>query len=114
MMPAVAWILIWVGLTLAGLAYLGWLAYRLLAKTKAAVAAAEPVLGQLEDLSRVANHKFEYKPNADNLLDDPVPHIQEQLRLRKARNDKAVERQRRLRNKLIDFDVNESEFKNEP
>lgn len=113
-MPAFAWALIWVGLTLVGLAYLGWLAYRLLVKAKAALAAAEPVIAKLEEFSRVASLKPDYKANPDNLLDAPVPHIQEQLRLRKVRNDKAAERQRRLRNKLIDFDVNESEFKNEP
>lgn len=113
-MPPFIWGLIWVGLTLAGLVYLGWLTYRVLVKAKSALVAAEPVIAKLEELSRAAKAAPDYQPNPDNLLDDPVPHIQEQLRLRKRRNDKAAERQRRLRNKLIDFDVNESEFKNEP
>ena len=113
-MPFWAWVIIWVVLVLGSLGYFGWLGWRLFVKAKSAAKAAEPVIAKLEALQQASSAQVTWVPNGDNLLDDPTEHIANQLRLSKARRVKAEARQRRLINKLIDFDVTESEFRNEP
>ncbi|WP_296648636.1 hypothetical protein [Rhodoluna sp.] len=113
-MPIWAWVVIWAVLVLGSLGYFGWIGSRLIAKAQAAAKAAGPIIAQLEALQQATSAPVSYVPNGDNLLDDPTEHIANQLRLSKARRVKAEARQRRLRNKLIDLDVTESEFRNEP
>ena len=113
-MPFWAWLVIWLVLVLGALGYLSWLGWRLFTKSQAAVQAAGPLVAKLEALQQASSAPVAYVPNADNLLDDPKEHIAHHLRLSKARRVKAEARQRRLINKLIDFDVTESEFSDEP
>lgn len=113
-MPLWFWIALWVLLVLGALSYLAWLALRLFRKANAALEAAQPILDQLTDFAKATSERPHYSANPDNLLDDPVPLIQARTQYSKARTAKAAERQRRLINKLFDFDFNESEFKNEP
>lgn len=113
-MPFWAWAIIWVVLVLGSVGYFGWLGWRLFTKAQAAAKAAEPIIAKLEALQQASSTPVSYVPSGDNLLDDPTEHIANQLRLSKARRVKAEARQRRLINKLIDFDVTESEFSNEP
>lgn len=113
-MPFWAWAVIWAILVLGALGYFAWLGWRLFTKAKAAVKTAQPLMAKLEAFQQASSAPVAYVPNGDNLLDDPKEHIANQIRLSKARRVKAEARQRRLINKLIDFDVTESEFRNEP
>ena len=111
-MPAWGWALVWVGLSLAALGYFAWIASGLVRSAKGVFKQLEPTIEKLNTLSEALQAKTDYRPNPDNLLDDPAEHVANYAKLRKAKTDKAAKRQRRLINKLIDFKPEESEINN--
>ncbi|MBP6042924.1 MAG: hypothetical protein KA500_00205 [Rhodoluna sp.] len=111
-MPPWAWVLIWVGLSIASLAYFAWIAAGLMRQTKRLLRQLEPTIAQLVTLSEAMQPQADYQPSPNNLLDDPAEHVANYAKLRKAKADKAAKRQRRLINKLIDFKPEESEINN--
>lgn len=113
-MPTWFWITLWVVLSVAAIAYFAWILLTLAAKSRGLLRAAEPLLGKLQSFQETISQPVAYQPNPDNLQDDPMEHIALQNRLKKARLARQAAKQRRLINKLIDFDFEESEFNNEP
>ncbi|MFM6977931.1 MAG: hypothetical protein ACKOWR_04380 [Micrococcales bacterium] len=65
---------------------------------------AEPLLEALEKTAILPEF-------SGNLLDDPAPLLAERRRNLRKREVQRQERQRRLINKLIDYQADESEFK---
>lgn len=103
------WWSIWVGLSIFGAVYLGYLGWDLLNKASRALKEfelgakrAQPLLEALQASGRLSDFEA-------NLLDDPAPLAAEHQRNLRKRLLKRQDRQRRLINKLIDYD--ESEFK---
>lgn len=111
-MASWGWLLIWVGLSISALAYFAFIGLGLVRSAKGLFRQLEPTFANLAALAEATQAEVKYEPNPDNLLDDPGPHVANWAKLRRARTDKAAKRQRRLVNKLIDFDFEESEFKN--
>ena len=104
--------MMWVGLTIAALTFLGVLIYRLAKKGLGVLKAAQPAIDQLVILSKALAPIASYpKPN-DNLLDDVNVHLVERAKLKKKRELAAEQRQRRLIERIRDFDTQESELKN--
>ena len=104
-----AWWIIWGGLTILSLGFFAFLAFDLISKAGRALKAVEHSAKLAEPLLKALETKVEIQPLVGNLLDDPAPLVAEYARNLKKREAKRAERQRRLINKLIDF--NESEFK---
>lgn len=103
------WWLIWVGLALFALIYLGYIGWDLLAKATRAAKSFEAGAKQVEALVQALEKPADIAKFEGNLLDDPGPLATEHARNLRKREAKRQERQRRLINKLIDYD--ESEFK---
>lgn len=108
-MEAWAWWLIWGGLALASLIYFGYLGLELFNKSARAMKELEVSAKLLEPLMAELENPAQLPVFEGNLLDDPSPLIAEHTRNLKKREAKRQGRQRRLINKLIDYD--ESEFK---
>lgn len=108
-MESWAWLLIWVGLALFATIYLGYIGWDLVGKATRAAKSLESGARQIEALVAALEKPAEISKFEGNLLDDPGPLAAEHARNLKKREAKRQERQRRLINKLIDYD--ESEFK---
>ena len=103
------WWVIWVGLAISALGYFAYLAFDLSSKAGRALKELEKTLELAKPLLGAFESKPELEPFGGNLLDDPAPLAADYARFLKKREAMRVERQRRLINRLIDF--NESEFK---
>jgi hypothetical protein len=103
------WWIVWAGLSLAAIGFFAYLAFDLFSKAGRVLKELEKTFELAAPLLTALESKPEIKPFAGNLLDDPAPLAADYARYLKKREAKRAERQRRLINKLIDF--NESEFK---
>ena len=103
------WWIVWVGLSASAIGFFAFLAFDLFSKAGRALKELEKTVELAAPLLAALESKPEIKPFAGNLLDDPAPLAADYARNLKKREAKRAERQRRLINKLIDF--NESEFK---
>ncbi|MEY4320247.1 MAG: hypothetical protein RLZZ471_188 [Actinomycetota bacterium] len=108
-MASWVWWIIWAILGLFSLGYLAYRIYELLAKSGRALQEVEKTAKLFEPLVAALDQKPTPAEFEGNLLDDPAPLVADYVRGLKRREAKRAERQRRLINKLIDF--NESEFK---
>ena len=108
-MSSWAWWLIWGGLGLFSILYLGYIGFDLFGKATRAAKAIETAATQVEPLLKAFEQRADLPASQGNLLDDPAPLHAELDRNLKKRAAKRQDRQRRLINKLIDY--NESEFK---
>lgn len=105
-------LLMWAGLVLVSLTYLGYLMFRLVKKGSKVFDAAKPVIDQLVILSKALQPRTPYEKPETNLLDDVNVHIVERAKMAKTRKLKAELRQRRLIEHLKDFNSQESELNN--
>jgi hypothetical protein len=105
------WWLIWVGLVSFALIYLGYIGYDLFGKAVRAVKALEPLGKQIETLASTQQKSATLAEFEGNLLDEPGPLVVEHARNLRKREAKRQARQRRLIDELIDYQVDESEFK---
>jgi hypothetical protein len=105
-------LLMWVMLTIASLAYLGFLIYRLAIKGLGVLKVAQPAIDQLVIFSKALAPTATYQKPNDNLLDDVNVHLVERAKLKKKRELAAEQRQRRLIARIRDIDTQESELKN--
>lgn len=103
------WWVIWPGLVLGALTYFGYLGYDLFGKSMRVLKELEGTGKLAEGLIAASQNKAELPEFEGNLLDDPGLLAADHARNLKKREAKRLERQRRLINKLIDYD--ESEFK---
>lgn len=110
-MPSWAWWLIWGGLGFFSMLYLGYLGYNLFGKASRALSALEPTAKRLEILAQAASQPPKIDAFEGNLLDEVGPLQTAHSRNLKKREARRVDRQRRLINKLIDYQADESEFK---
>jgi biopolymer transport protein ExbB/TolQ len=106
-----AWWLIWGGLVSFALIYLGYIGYDLFGKAMRAVKALEPLAKQIETLASTQQKSVTLAEFEGNLLDEPGPLVAEHARNLRKREAKRQARQRRLIDELIDYQVDESEFK---
>lgn len=105
------WVLIWLILSIGALGYFAYLGFELLSKAKRLVLAGTKLVDQASRLVETAAALPSKQTFESNLLDDPGPIQAEYLRNLKKREAKRTERQRRLINKLIEYQADESEFK---
>ena len=105
------WGLIWMILVLGALGYFAYLGFELLGKAKRLIAASSKLVDQATRLFEAVSALPAEQTFESNLLDDPGPIQAEYLRNLKKREAKRTERQRRLINKLIEYQADESEFK---
>jgi 5'-3' exonuclease len=93
-------ILVWV----AAVGFSGfWLArvgLSLARKSQGLIKAAEPLAANVAELARVAHAVTSYEAKPDNLQDSPVEHLKAVREQRKARERRALDRQRRLIDRL--------------
>ncbi len=108
-MPAWFWWVLWSVLGIAALGFFAYLALDLSAKASRTLKHIEKTVSLTSPLLAALAEKPTIQAAPDNLLDDPAPLVAEHARNLKKRESKRADRQRRLINKLIDF--NESEFK---
>jgi hypothetical protein len=108
-MPAWFWWVLWSVLGIAALGFFAYLALDLSAKASRTLKHIEKTVSLTSPLLAALAEKPTIQAAPDNLLDDPAPLVAEHARNLKKRESMRADRQRRLINKLIDF--NESEFK---
>jgi hypothetical protein len=108
-MPVWFWWVLWSVLGIAALGFFAYLALDLSAKASRALKQIENTVSLTSPLVAALSEKPKIQAAPDNLLDDPAPLIAKHARNLKKRESMRADRQRRLINKLIDF--NESEFK---
>lgn len=103
------WWLIWSGLVVATITFFGYVAYELIGKTSRLAVALEETQVLAHGLVEASQKAPALTSFEGNLLDDPAPLSAQHQRNLKKRELKRQARQRRLINRLIDYD--ESEFK---
>lgn len=101
--------LVWAILILGSLIYLGYVLYSLAVKSKAAYEASKPIISSVPLLVAAVNEKPTYERPSDNLFDDVNVHLIERAKLKRKRELAAEQRQRRLIQRIRDFDNRESE-----
>lgn len=95
-MPFWGWLLIDLGILIAGAAWWGYLIFGLAAKAKRTQKVIEPVLAQLQALQTAQETPGEYQKPTDDLASDPRKMERNLDDRRRAQAHRRDERQRRL------------------
>ena len=93
-------ILVWVFAVAFSAFWLARVGLDLAKKSRRLLDAAAPLVANVNELAAVASAVTSYEPKPDNLQDSPVEHLNDVLEQRKARERRAVARQRRLIDRL--------------
>ena len=105
-----AWVLVWAGSAVLGLAIFVILGYRLFSRAKDVARELNRIGKQAEKLQIAMDSEAQISRPEANLNDDPNVHLRARKQLLQAKAKKREERQRRLIKKLNQFDPTESRF----
>ena len=101
--------IVWAILILSSIVFLGYVFYSLAIKSKAAYEASKPIISSVTQLVSAVNEKPNYERPSGNLFDDVNVHLIKRAKLKSKRELAAEQRQRRLIQRIRDFDNRESE-----
>ncbi len=93
-------ILVWLAALVFSVLWLARVGLKLARKSGQLVKAAEPLIGMLGKLAKVAQTGTDYQAKPDNLQDSPAQHLRAVREQRKARERRNLARQRRLIDRL--------------
>lgn len=103
---------VWLGLSLASIAYFVWLLWRLFTKGKGVLEQAKPMATAALKLAKTLDEPVEFRPNTDAITVGLEATLKARANLMRKRAKASEQRQRRLIARINDLKPEESEFNN--